>query len=199
MYGFVRSRQLDGTLAEGPKFGSYIITNNRVLASWGMVSEKRWPYPKGRVAWPPVEPEGLDEVAKFNRTFAHFRIRDLADARTCIARTPSPVSIAVPIYPEWYESTTGIIEVPAQDLRDAPNHCIILVDYNDGTQMFTFINSWGTGWGDRGYGYLPYQYFTTFLREAWTSIFPSGSQLTQEIRRVNKPYATCSGLLECPW
>jgi hypothetical protein len=54
--------------------------------------------------------------------------------------------------------------------------------------MITFMNSWGTGWGDRGYGYLPYEYFTTFLQEAWTTIFSRGSQLTREIRRVTQTF-----------
>ncbi len=45
-------------------------------------------------------------------------------------------------------------------------HAILLVGYNndaanaDGTPngRFTFMNSWGAGWGTNGYGTLPYQY-----------------------------------------
>jgi len=36
-------------------------------------------------------------------------------------------------------------------------HAITLVGYNEKGQYFKFINSWGTGWGDRGYGRLSYQ------------------------------------------
>ncbi len=44
LYGFVRSRQLEGTLSLSPKVGVFIITASRVRAGWGTVSEKRWPY-----------------------------------------------------------------------------------------------------------------------------------------------------------
>ena len=30
--------------------------------------------------------------------------------------------------------------------------------YNDEKQYFQFQNSWGIGWGDNGYGYIPYSY-----------------------------------------
>lgn len=39
-------------------------------------------------------------------------------------------------------------------------HGIYLIGWNDETRMFKFINSWSENWGDRGYGYLPYDYIT---------------------------------------
>lgn len=45
-------------------------------------------------------------------------------------------------------------------------HAILLVGYNDDAEnsdgtpkgKFTFMNSWGTGWGNNGFGTLPYEY-----------------------------------------
>ena len=37
-------------------------------------------------------------------------------------------------------------------------HAITLVGYNTKTQYFMFQNSWGTSWGQGGYGFLPYAY-----------------------------------------
>ncbi len=31
-------------------------------------------------------------------------------------------------------------------------------------------NSWGTGWGDHGYGWLPYDYVLKGLAEDWWSL-----------------------------
>jgi hypothetical protein len=53
-YGFVRARQLDGTMEKGSRHGSHCLTAARVSMGWGMVAETRWPYPLGKVAWPPA-------------------------------------------------------------------------------------------------------------------------------------------------
>ena len=39
-------------------------------------------------------------------------------------------------------------------------HGIYLIGWDDTKKSFKFINSWGTQWGDNGYGYLPYDYVT---------------------------------------
>jgi len=35
-------------------------------------------------------------------------------------------------------------------------HAIVLVGYDDTKQRWIIRNSWGSGWGDSGYGYIPY-------------------------------------------
>lgn len=50
---------------------------------------------------------------------------------------------------------------------DKPNeggHAFTLVGYDDATQTFKFINSWNTGWGDKGYGRMTYD---TFKARVW--------------------------------
>jgi hypothetical protein len=98
-YGFVRSRQLDGTLFEGPRIGSYVLTAARVCAGWGTVSAKRWPRRKGD-PWPPPEPPGLDDVARHNRWLGYFRARDLDEICPCL-KQGLPVQIALPIHKGW--------------------------------------------------------------------------------------------------
>ena len=43
----------------------------------------------------------------------------------------------------------------------------MLVAYSDETQRITFVNNWGEEWGDKGFGYLPYELFELYLIEAW--------------------------------
>ena len=54
-------------------------------------------------------------------------------------------------------------------------HAIPFVGYDDGKVIggyigaFRFANSWGTSWGDKGFGWLPYQYVSKGLAEdCWT-------------------------------
>jgi len=50
------------------------------------------------------------------------------------------------------------IELPAYESQLNWQHGIYLIGWNDDKKMFKFLNSWGTEWGDKGYGYLPYAY-----------------------------------------
>jgi hypothetical protein len=178
-YGFIRGRQLDGSLSDGdPKTGVYAITTMRVLAGWGSVSQQRWSYPRGRPApWPLVEPPGLDAIAKFNRSLGHFQVRDLDDARRCIFERMFVSCCCLPIHAGWAKAPGGLISMPSTDVPlDGRHHSVCLEGYDDHTQFFKFWNNWGSGWGQGGYGYLPYQYFTSFVEEAWTFIMPLGYQ-----------------------
>lgn len=53
-------------------------------------------------------------------------------------------------------------------------HSICMVGYDDshvtgdGTGAFKFLNSWGTGWGHNGYGWISYKYAQNELQEAIT-------------------------------
>ncbi len=99
LYGFVRSRQLEDTLHNnGPKTGCFIQTARRVLAEYGNVAEWRWPYPRtNNVIWPPPEPIGIDEVAKFWRSLYHFRIRTLDECRLLIHTQRIGFQVNLPI------------------------------------------------------------------------------------------------------
>lgn len=37
---------------------------------------------------------------------------------------------------------------------------MLCVGYSDESEMFIVRNSWGQGWGDGGYCYIPYDYLT---------------------------------------
>jgi len=43
---------------------------------------------------------------------------------------------------------------------DSSWHSLVIVGYDDNDKTFTIANSWGDYWGDNGYFYLDYEYFT---------------------------------------
>jgi C1A family cysteine protease len=49
-------------------------------------------------------------------------------------------------------------------------HAVLCVGYDDARQMFIVRNSWGEGWGDKGYFYMPYAYMTNpdLANSQWT-------------------------------
>ncbi len=48
-------------------------------------------------------------------------------------------------------------EIAAAQESDS-NHAMVIVGFEDRLQCFLVRNSWGTGWGDFGYCYIPYAY-----------------------------------------
>ena len=65
---------------------------------------------------------------------------------------------------------TGIVPMPISGERILGGHAICAVGYDDTTQMIKFANSWGRGWGNRGYGYIPYAYILngSLCGDIWT-------------------------------
>lgn len=49
-------------------------------------------------------------------------------------------------------------------------HAIVVVGYDDNTKLFKFINSYGTAWGNNGYGYIHYNLFNTVVNEAYITM-----------------------------
>lgn len=63
--------------------------------------------------------------------------------------------------PCW-TTANGVLEVP-QTIDW--HHFIYLIGWDDTKKQFEFVNSWGTDWGDKGFGWMPYGY----LQAGWGS------------------------------
>ena len=178
LYGFVRGRQLDGTYPGDPSTGVWGTTTMRVWRGWGAVNEEEWPYSAGIQQWPPSEPPGLDEKAKQNRLPRHQRIHDSLECKYALAYG-GPVLATFEITAQWFNAEKGIIEVPVEDAEIVGSHGVLLTGYSDGEEVFKFANSgWGQGWGDNGFGALPYEYFDRWMLDVY-SVDPRRLQLPQ--------------------
>jgi len=170
MYGYVRSRQLEGTFNNDPSIGCWPITALRIERGWGNPGEERWPYDDG--SWPPKEPAHVDQYAKEKRIFAYQRIRSVTECREALFLQKSYILLSVDMTKGWRKTLNGQIPLPQKEDKIIAAHAFLVVGYDDNFKNLKFVNSWGADWGDNGYGYLPYDYFNRYLSEAWVDIRP---------------------------
>jgi C1A family cysteine protease len=167
MYNFVRSRQLEKTFPGDAYTGVWPISSLRIARGWGSPPNEAWPYNSDASACSPSEPPDIDKIAKRFRIGLYQRVRTTQECKTILAHRNMPVIVSVSITDKWYSAPNG--RIPAPSPNDAPMgyHSVLLVGYNDSAAEFTFQNSWGLTWGDKGYGYIPYDTFDTIWWEGW--------------------------------
>ena len=68
------------------------------------------------------------------------------------------LTISVPVYDDFY---TGFYDV--QSGSSHGGHALCVVGYDDSKSAFKFINSWGTTYGESGYGYISYDLWDSFV------------------------------------
>ncbi len=166
-YGFVRSRQLEGTFPGDPGTGTWPITINRISYGWGRVRVRDWPDAVTYVGWPPTEPEGLDRIAKRMRHGPYQRIRSLEECKRAIATRQIP-GVSFRITKDWFHAEKGLIPDPSPDEEVIGSHAISLFGYDDHDRRIKFANAaWGPDWGDEGFGMLSYDHYEERSVEAW--------------------------------
>lgn len=140
--------------------GAMIRDGIKTLAKQGSCTEKSWPYDIARFTTKPSKKcymEALDY-----QILSYARINTLEEMRACLA-DGFPFVFGFSVY-EGFESQkvakTGVVELPGAGERMLGGHAVLAVGYDDEARRVIVRNSWGTGWGKKGYFTMPYAYVT---------------------------------------
>ena len=115
----------------------------------------------------------------------NLKFTDWIEAMKATIASGLPVVGGVTVYSSFmspHAARTGQIPIPAFTEKVLGGHAICFVGYDDSMVIksknkylpeskgaFKFINSWGRGWGDAGYGFIPYDYVKYGLAsDIWT-------------------------------
>lgn len=164
-------RRLEGTIDEDS--GASIRDGMKILHKYGCPPEIDWPYDISKFTQTPP-PVSFSDAIQYKISEYH-RVSNVMALKTALAEG-YPVVIGIKIY-ESFESVqvaqTGVVPLPKQGEQYLGGHAVLVVGYKDDEQykdngIVICRNSWGVSWGDKGYFYLPYSYFSDNVIDMWT-------------------------------
>jgi C1A family cysteine protease len=158
--------------------GSWLRNTMGALVLCGVAPEKYWPYD---IAKFDVEPTSfVYSVADNYETLKYFCLDPSGgnvDSDKVLDGLKSLLAAGIPAMFGFYgfpsfsnAEAAGDIPYPCPDEKAEWGHAIVAVGYDDEkkvtntrcdvttTGALLIRNSWGVGWGDGGYGWLPYRY-----------------------------------------
>lgn len=131
----------------------------------GAVSLSRYPYDTRRCEVIPEREAG--EASKFRiRDYRAVSTTDLNRVKGQLA-SGHPVVFATRLDQQFMRDRGRSTWRATSSQATVGNHAMTLTGYDDRRQVFTFINSWGKGWGRNGYGTMSYETFQARVFEAF--------------------------------
>lgn len=169
--------------------GAFLRATMGALVLFGVPPEEFWPYV---VADFDKEPTGFCYAfAQSYKTISYYRLDPpgisatvlLNQIKTNLAASLPPM-FGFTVYNSYTQAaTTGKIPYPTAGEKIVGGHAIVAVGYDDNikikntnpgaaetTGALLIRNSWGTGWGMAGYGWIPYDYVLKGLAVDWWSL-----------------------------
>jgi C1A family cysteine protease len=171
------ARQLDGFRGDT---GSYIRSAMKGLRLFGGPPERYWPYviqdfDKDPPAFAFAYGQSLQAITYWRLDQRNRAREDVLRLAKTLLVNRLAVVFGFVVYS--YGNERGEFPMPDKSSRPRGGHAVLAVGYDDAYRIGDSIgallirNSWGTGWGDGGYGWLPYGYVTDGLSsDFWTLI-----------------------------
>jgi C1A family cysteine protease len=157
LFIYYNERVMEGTV--GVDSGAMIRDGIKSVATLGVCPEADWPYVIAKFTKKPTA-KAFKDAAK-TKAVSYARVtRTLQQMKGCLA-SGFPFVFGFSVY-ESFETEdmakTGVMPMPTASEKLLGGHAVLAVGYDDAAQRFFVRNSWGTGWGMKGYFSMPYSY-----------------------------------------
>ena len=148
--------------------GSYTKDALNFLTSVGNVTWQEYPYIQSNCL--PPSNGSLNQLAQKGRigSWRTIRGRSLSEVKSQL-QSGRPVALEIKVYPSFQAGYDGS---PYTNFPNEPidgYHAILAVGYDDSTQSVDLVNSWGTGWGNQGFGKLSYSAWNRIVENAYVA------------------------------
>jgi C1A family cysteine protease len=163
--------------------GAFLRSTMGALVLFGVPPEEYWPY---KIADFDKEPTAFCYAFAQNyQSLTYYRLDPPGIAKTDLLNQIKtnlagglPSMFGFTVYNSIDQAaTTGKIPYPSPGDKIVGGHAIVAAGYDEKMVIrnakpgaFLIRNSWGTGWGEKGYGWLPYDYVMNGLAVDWWSL-----------------------------
>jgi C1A family cysteine protease len=173
LFLYYNERVMEGTVGEDS--GAFLEDGVKSLETYGICPETMWGYDVSKFTVRPHD-DCYKEALDHQVLHAKQIYNDLHTMRSALSEG-HPFVVGIMIY-ESFESAGvaqhGMVPMPAVAAGEQTlgGHAVCCVGYNDVKKVWIMRNSWGSGWGDGGYFYLPYDYLldSSLATDLWTII-----------------------------
>ena len=178
--------------------GAYLSTTMAAMTLFGAPPEKYWPYIT--TLPDPANPSALNfdtEPPAFCYAFGqsyqsieYYRLDSPGVTPAELLRRIKinlagnlPSMFGFTVYSSYqYSGTNGHFPFPCPKEKAVGGHAVVAIGYDDAKKIKNPIcgkettgallirNSWGTAWGDKGYGWLPYEYVLQGQADDWWTL-----------------------------
>ena len=169
LFLYYNERRMEGDIFDDA--GAQLSDGVKCLETIGVCPESEWPYVVSKFTVAPTARCYID-ATKNRASIASYAVPCDATIMKRVLMSGYPFVVGIAVFPSFETAAvakTGAVPMPDANEQCIGGHAVLCVGYDDTRGTWTMRNSWGAGWGDHGYFYLPYAYLldASLASDAW--------------------------------